>query len=166
SGETALQLLTSNLSDPTLSHALDQALTSAAAVCAYSKFYIPALQKATESLADNHLYFFNLFPSTSVAHLGESSHWEKTQCSVQGENCYIPKQGEIHEALQSLYGNIFSSECASGLQLAEYATINELFGAKEVERSFRPQEIFVGDWIALNHSSGVVQTTDGSKLRT
>jgi hypothetical protein len=73
-------------------------------------------------------------------------------------------QGQIPTSLSNLYHSMFSSECGTGLQLAEYSTLNELFGTAEMENRFQPENIFVGDWSDVNQSQSVIHGKVGRRV--
>ncbi len=145
--------------------AVDQALKGEGTVCAYETFVSTAATTATTKLFNNHLYSFaNIFGSGSVRMGNMSQDWTQVSC-VDDDKCWQPLSTPSH-AIDKLYTTGFATECATGLQVAEYSMIRELFGAEEFDKRFRNQELYVGDWDSITKSASVIHGTTGRRYNS
>lgn len=139
------------------SHAIATALQSPLTHCLYAKELGSALDVASQGLQKNFWYWFNLpVLGSGIPRMGALKGWKRTTCPVHAEHksakCFDIVPGQFEEAFKSLYRGRFSTECAAGLQLTQYAGLHELFGEK-MEEYFKPSEIFVSSWDDLYQST-------------
>ena len=142
--------------------AVDFALTGEGTICAYETFVSTAVTIATTKLFENHFYSFaNIFGSGSARMGNLPQYWTQVSC-VDQDKCWQPLSAPSY-ALSALYSTSFSTECATGLQVAEYEMISELFGANEFNRHFRNEELYVGDWDSITASASVIHGRTGRR---
>ena len=128
-----------------IERAADDALASTASFCAYASRYANAAQRATFKLAKNSGFQFTEFTQGYAGLLGVYG-WQEAQCpsGEGGMQCYVPSiPSRAYEAIYSYRGA--SAECATGQQIAQGATLYELFGPS-IDRYFKPSELIVGRW--------------------
>jgi hypothetical protein len=140
--------------------AVDAALRAPQSMCAYGLYYGPALKAAAQKLTDNHWYSFNSFLHSGSVRLDGVDGWKRVSCSAD-EKCFVPSNNA--QAINSLYSASFASECGSGLHLAEYSAIYELFGAQEFNTRFTAQEIFASNWPNVESSLSVIHGRTGRR---
>jgi len=142
--------------------AVDFALTGEGTICAYETYVSAAVTTATTKLFENHFYAFaNIFGSGSARMGSLPQYWTQVSC-VDQDKCWQPLSAPSY-ALSALYTTGFSTECATGLQVAEYEMINELFGTTEFNRHFRNEELYVGDWDSITASASVIHGRTGRR---
>jgi hypothetical protein len=145
---------------------LDAVLVNNGSLCGYKQHYHQAVKTATRKLDKNHFYIFNTPFTKGVVRLGTVDQWREQGCYVDSgaeTKCYAPA-GLIGSSIQALYTRAYSSECATGLQIAEYTTIAELFGTPKTDLYFQSQEFFVGDWTNAQNSLSVIHGQTGLRL--
>ena len=95
--------------------------------CAFSKFFSQAALRSASRLQANQNYGFPMLgPPNTVARVPA---WHAVDCKG-GRNCAEPGE-DVGSAIASLYSAHFTAECATGLQLAQYAAAYELFDELE-----------------------------------
>jgi hypothetical protein len=142
---------------------LDQALQSPLTHCAYAKNFDVALSEAARKLKKNFMYWFNIpVLGSGLVRMGALRGWERVTC-LDKSKCFQPVADQFEDAFRSLYRGRYTSECASGLQITEYAAIHELFGAK-TSAYFKPEELFVGSWADITRSQSVTHGQTGRRV--
>ncbi len=155
-----------NLPASSQSSDLDAVLINNGSLCGYKQYYHQAVKTATRKLDQNHLYIFNTPFTKGVVRLGTVDQWREQGCYVDSgaeTKCFAPA-GLIGSSVQALYSRAFSSECATGLQIAEFATIAELFGTPKTDLYFQAPEFFIGDWSNAQNSLSVIHGQTGLRL--
>jgi len=144
---------------------LEMAYMSSGTNCAFQTRLAEAALTATKKLKRNKLYIFTPFWTKDDIRLGTlKKEWQQTACYENSVRCFVPTKEKKSKAIEALYGSVFSSDCGVGLELAEYATIKELFGAKAFDTHFTNPEIFVGDIVGLPTSSSFTRGAKADRI--
>jgi len=157
-----LKINLNDTNERNIHNTIEEAFLSPGTNCAYQSQLNAASIKATRKLKSNHLYIFTPFWTKDDMRLGTlKKEWQRVTCAGR---CFIPTQGETANAIQALYGSIFSSDCGVGLELAEMATVKELFGSEKFSSQFSREEVMVGDIQALPESKSFMRGKNASTI--
>lgn len=164
SSQLKLNLNLSGSDERSIQNTLEKAFLSSATNCAFQTKLNAAAIKATRALKYNRLYVFTPFWINDDIRLGTmKKEWTRVQCANNGR-CFTPLAGKTGKAIQALYGSIFSTDCGVGLELAEYATIKELFGLENFNRHFTNDEIIAGDIQSLPGSKSFTRGNSSKRI--
>lgn len=86
--------------------------------------------------------------------------WQSTKSFGRA---FIP----LHSAssgIEGLYTGSLRAECGAGRQIAQYATLYELFGPQGFDAAFAPEEIVIGTFVQLNASDSVLLGRNAGQL--
>jgi hypothetical protein len=130
--------------------ALAPVLTSAPSVCGYKFLVRSAIQTAVDALNENHGFSFHKGGWPYVQFF-RPEYWQ-TSCAESGRpSCFFPRV-ENHVAIGEFTQGKIATDCALGLQAAEYETLRVLFGDAEFDAGFRAKEIVFAPWKTLYHT--------------
>ena len=127
-----------------------------ASMCAYKFKVGQSVKAATQKLAANPGLRFSGNQITFVdfgIFANEFKGWRET--SFLGTS-YIPNRSNAR-SIKTFYNESVKMECAVGLQIAQYASLYELYGDADFDRAFEKQEIVIGVWDRLAYSPSVTQ---------
>jgi hypothetical protein len=127
---------------------LDRMLSSEGSACVFKMSYQLGLMKVARSLSANEDYDFYAGGSP-FAQFYRSGLWSYG-CRTSS-SCFMPAVTPS-QALDQFYRGKASTDCAVGLQVAEYQALREYFGDQEFNQEFSPAEIAVGPWEVVNTS--------------
>jgi hypothetical protein len=137
--------------EATLQAALRRVLSSPASVCAY-KFHVgAAARRAARKLQLNRGFYFYSGGWPFVA-ISNAVRWWGSCVSRGYYACVFPRRSNS-DAMEDFVSGQIGTECALGLQAAEYATIRELFGDVGFNSSFQMKEVVIAPWTVL-HGTG------------
>lgn len=137
---------------------------------AFIRDYVNAMHVALEKLQSNSTYLFQgeWLSQLSGGHvrLDGVEGWQSTACITPEGNpgyglCFQPEDGQLYEAIQGVSDSWFPrAECNTGLQLAQYAVLAELFG-RSLDNYFDHKEFYVGS--DVSHSQSVLFQTEAGQ---
>lgn len=149
-GELLVQI-PAGIDEGTLQGALSTVLSTQASVCAYKfKVGFAALRASNKLRRNENFYFFSGgFPYIEFT---RGDKWWGGCMNGGAQSCYYPRVSNS-EAMQEFATGRIGTECALGLQAAEYSTLRVLYGDSAFNRKFRSDEITLAPWTVLNHSA-------------
>ncbi|MBB5209668.1 hypothetical protein [Chiayiivirga flava] len=123
--------------------------------CAYGFALGAATRRAVDSLVANPRYaFFGLQTGWIGFGAGgaRADGWERIRSFGRG---YRPA-GSNRRAIEAFYTGSVRSECGVGRQIAQYATLAELFGGDGFDRAFAADEIVIGTFNQLHGTRSIL----------
>ncbi|WP_377004345.1 hypothetical protein [Coralloluteibacterium thermophilus] len=142
-------------SDPALrARTLRAALADPATRCAYGFLLGDATRRAAERLQANPGYRFSALQLGWIgfgAGGARSQGWERTRSFGRR---YQPSGSHL-AAIETFYSGRVRSECGVGRQVAQLATLAELFGPA-FETEFTAGELSIGTFVSLHDSDSVL----------
>jgi hypothetical protein len=151
---------------------LGELLKTNATVCAYKLKVAVAAKHAIDQLkANSDNYRFVVTSGTSIwqnRHIptgfvdlgiggGIRMGWKPLDGFLAlGGLAYTPRSSNW-DAIESFYHKTARSECAAGLQLAEFAAQKELYGKEDFDRAFTNDEIVIGTWGKVSNSNSATR---------
>jgi hypothetical protein len=121
----------------------------------YSTALETATQRAVDKLVANQEFKFSALQTGWIGFgLGgpRRDGWRSVRSFGRA---FIPLQSPA-QAIEGLYTGSFRAECGVGRQVAQYATLYELFGAQGFDTAFANNEIVIGTFNQLNVSDSVL----------
>lgn len=153
---------------------IDKLTPNGAAGCrfAYAEALESATQRAVDKLVANESFKFSGLQTGWIgfgAGGAERDGWQRVRSFGRG---FVPLRSPS-QAIEGWYAGSVRAECGVGRQIAQYATLYELFGADGFDRAFAREEIVVGTFNHLNASDSVLlgrragaYTRDGRAVQT
>lgn len=136
---------------------LDKPVPDGGGACRAS--YLQALESATrraiDKLVANEGFRFTALQSGWVGFGPGGPARDGWRRTVSFGRAFVPEQSPSL-AIQGLYAGSFRAECGVGRQVAQYATLYELFGARDFDAHFANDEIVIGTFVQLNASHSVL----------
>lgn len=135
--------------------ALQRALDSDASRCAFAIRIGEAARRATMQLHDNDGYRFTALQLGWIgfgARGAQAQGWERFRSFGRG---YRPA-GSNSTALDAFYRGHVRSECGVGRQVAQLATLRELFGDAAFDRAFSADELSIGTFLTLHRTDSIL----------
>ena len=132
--------------------------------CAYSMQLGAAARRAARALQDNPGYRFS---GLQLGWIGfgttgaQAQGWQRTHAFGRG---YQPA-GRNSEALQAFYTGQVRSECGVGRQVAQLATVRELFGDARLDAAFTPGELSIGTFLTLHQTDSILLGANAGELQ-
>lgn len=149
-GELLVQI-PDGIPEDRLQAAIDTVLSSSASVCAF-KFRVGAATRTTSAkLVLNENFYFFVGGSPFIEFTRGEYWWGGCQNGGRAA-CYYPRVANS-TALQEFVSGRIGTECALGLQAAEYQTLREIYGDSAFNEKFRANEITFAPWAVLNTST-------------
>ncbi len=147
-------------------------LQQPASRCAFAFKLGAAARQASARLQDNPGYRFSAlqlgwigFGARGAKHQG----WQRFRSFGRG---YVPVAGNAR-ALEAFYSGRVRSECGVGRQVAQLATLRELFGDAAFDTAFTPGELSIGTFLTLHGTQSILLGSsagdlfaDGKAVRT
>lgn len=147
-------------------------LQQPASLCAFGFKLGDAARRATQRLQDNPGYRFS---ALQLGWIGfgpggaRSQGWQRFRSFGRG---YAPADGNAR-ALETFYSGKVRSECGVGRQVAQLATLRELFGDAAFDAAFSPSELSIGTFLTLHDTDSILLGrsagdffADGKAVRT
>jgi hypothetical protein len=137
--------------EATLQSSLRRVIASPASVCAYRFRVGSAARLAARKLQLNRGFYFysDGWPYVAISNV---ARWWGSCLNRGYYSCIFPRRSNS-DAMEDFVSGQIGTECALGLQAAEYATLREIFGDAGFNRSFQTQEIVIAPWTVL-HGTG------------
>lgn len=132
-----------------------QLLQQPATQCAYAFKLGAATRRATTRLQDNPGYRFS---ALQLGWIGfgiqgaRAQGWQRFRSFGRG---YAPS-GSNSQAIEAFYRGRVRSECGVGRQIAQLATLRELFGDRAFDRAFASGELSIGTFLSLHDTDSVL----------
>jgi len=149
-----------------------QVLAQPASVCAFAFKLGDATRRATTRLQDNPGYRFS---ALQLGWIGfgpggaKAQGWQRFRSFGRG---YTPVGGNSR-ALEAFYSGRVRSECGVGRQVAQLATLRELFGDTAFDTAFTADELSIGTFLTLHDTDSILLGgnageffADGKAVRT
>jgi len=147
-------------------------LQQPASRCAFAFKLGAAARQASARLQDNPGYRLSAlqlgwigFGARGAKHQG----WQRFRSFGRG---YVPVAGNAR-ALEAFYSGRVRSECGVGRQVAQLATLRELFGDAAFDTAFTPGELSIGTFLTLHGTQSILLGSsagdlfaDGKAVRT
>lgn len=132
---------------------LQAALNSQASRCAFQFKMSDAVQAATQKLSLNARFRFTAVQASWV-NFGtrERSLWQQTRSFGRR---FEPKYSNS-QAFEVFYSGKVRAECSTGRQIAQIATLRELFGDEDFNRVFTASELSIGTSVSLHETDSVL----------
>lgn len=149
-GELLVQI-PDGIPESRLQTALDTVLSTQASVCAFKFRVGGAVGRASIKLLSNENFYFyaNGFPFIEFT---RGAYWWGACQGTGGISCYYPRVANS-TAMQEFVSGRIGTECAIGLQAAEYQTLREIYGDSAFNERFQSNEITLAPWAVLNNTS-------------
>jgi hypothetical protein len=136
--------------ESTLKVALPAVLNSKGSLCAY-KFLVRSAAETTAAALDRNQAFRFYDQGWPYVKFMRPDYWQ-TGCSENGKPaCFFPRVANTLAIGEFTQGDI-ATDCALGLQAAEYETLRVLFGDRDFNESFRAQEIVFAPWKTIHQT--------------
>lgn len=149
-GELLVQI-PAGIPEDRLQASLDAVLGTSASVCAF-KFRVGASARtASAKLLSNENFYFYVGGSPFIQFTRGEYWWGSCQNGGRA-SCFYPRVANS-TALQEFVSGRIGTECALGLQAAEYQTLREIYGDTSFNSTFRTDEITFAPWAVLNTSA-------------
>jgi hypothetical protein len=142
-GALTLQL-PARIDEATLESSLRSILGSQASLCAYKFKVAPAVSRAVSGLSNNSNFKF--ISHKPYIEFMQPQNW------LAWKGFFYPGV-ENHLALDDFKNEGISTDCALGLQAAEYSMLRELYGNAKFDSEFRPDEIAFASWEIIKSSN-------------
>lgn len=152
--------------------ALQQALDAPASLCAFGFRLGAASRHATARLQANSGFRFT---AVQLGWVGfgwrgaRAQGWREFRSFGRG---YQPADGNAR-ALDAFYAGHVRAECGTGRQVAQLATLRELFGDAAFDRDFSAGELSIGTFLTLHDTDSILLGThageffaDGKAVKT
>lgn len=150
---------------------LQDALHSQASRCAFQFKVGKAVQQATQRLMANPHYRFTALQMGWV-HFSDAVSAKQWQQTKNFGRRFQPKLSNS-DAAQVFYSGRLRAECGTGRQIAQIATLRELFGDAGFNQAFTAAELSIGTFMSLHDSDSVLLGrnkgqlfADGSGVKT
>ena len=143
---------------------LQRLLEHPATHCAYAMRLGQAARRAAQALQGNPGYRFS---GLQLGWIGfgaggaGAQGWQRTHALGRG---YQPSGGNS-EALQAFYTGRVRSECGVGRQIAQLATLRELFGDARFDTAFSAGELSIGTFLTLHQTDSVLLGRQAGQLQ-
>jgi hypothetical protein len=148
-GGLALQI-PSGADERTLKNILPSLLASKGSLCGF-KFLVRAAVETTAAALDRNQAFRFYEQGWPYVKFTRPEYWQ-TGCSEEGKPaCFFPRVANTLAIGEFTQGDI-ATDCALGLQAAEYETLRVLFGNRDFNERFRPQEIVFAPWKTIHQT--------------
>lgn len=134
---------------------LGRALADPASVCAHAFRLGDATRRATARLAGNPGYRFSALQLGWIgfgAAGARTQGWERFRSFGRG---YRPAGGNAR-AIDAFYDGHVRSECGVGRQVAQLATLRELFGDAAFDEEFSADELSIGTFLSLHDTDSIL----------
>lgn len=143
--------------------ALQQALDAPASLCAFGFRLGDATRRATARLQANPGFRFT---AVQLGWVGfgwrgaRAQGWREFRSFGRG---YQPAVGNTR-ALDAFYAGHVRTECGTGRQVAQLATLRELFGDAAFDRDFSAGELSIGTFLTLHDSDSILLGTHAGQF--
>ncbi|UOO91843.1 hypothetical protein [Vitreoscilla stercoraria] len=132
---------------------LQAALNSQASRCAFQFKMSAAVQSATQKLSLNTGFRFTAVQASWVNFgANERLLWRQTQSFGRR----FEPQYTHSDAFEVFYSGKVRTECSTGRQIAQIATLRELFGDEDFNRVFTAAELSIGRSISLHDTDSIL----------
>ena len=121
----------------------------------YTGALTQATRRAVDKLVANERFKFSALQTGWIGFGPGGARRDGWQATRSFGRAYIPLQSPSR-AIEGLYAGSLRAECGTGRQIAQYATLYELFGAEGFDRAFANEEIVIGTFNQLNASDSVL----------
>jgi hypothetical protein len=163
-GDLRLQLPLTQQDAAAREVALEALLEHPASHCAWSMRIGDATRRAVNRLVANTGFRFSALQTGWIGFgLGGAGRdgWERTRSFGRG---YRPRDTPSR-AIEGFYAADVRAECGVGRQIAQYATLYELFGPKDFDAAFARDEIMIGTFHMLEHGPSVLLGSSAGEFR-
>jgi hypothetical protein len=143
----------------------DYLVSGVASRCAYKHKVAAATSSAIKKLQANGEYDFSLnkplLPHgfVDLGFLGGvRKGWKALGPGLRHKVsglAYYPRSSNS-EAMETFFTEKVRTECAAGLQVAEYALLHDLYGKENFDQAFSNDEIVIGTWNQVGSSKSVI----------
>jgi len=147
-------------------------LQQPASICAYAFRLGDAARTAAHRLESNAGYRFSALQTGWIAfglQGAKAQGWESFRSFGRG---YAPAGGNAR-AVDAFYEGRVRSECGVGRQIAQIATLRELYGDALFDAEFSPGELSIGTFLTLHDTDSILLgrnagefSADGKAVRT
>jgi hypothetical protein len=136
------------ISESELQTGLRHVLGTPASVCAFKFRVGAAARMAAKKLQMNRGFYFyeGSWPYFGIT---DVNRWWGGCVSGRWASCIYPRRSNS-DAMEDFVSGQIGTECALGLQAAEYATLRELFGDADFNSAFATREIVIAPWSVLH----------------
>ncbi len=133
-------------------------------LCAYKFQVARAVSSAASKLAANGRYVFSKPLQWSFVRMRKGPKpaqrgWERS--ILPGKTLFYPRHS-LSDAVEEFYTGKVQSECAVGLQIAQMATVYELFGKSAFNESFTFAEFPIGTYDRVEKSANIFFGNDAN----
>ncbi|MGV8960777.1 MAG: hypothetical protein ACOH1V_10355 [Stenotrophomonas sp.] len=131
--------------------------------CAFGFELGEATRRATRRLQDNDRYRFSALQLGWIgfgASGARAQGWQRFRSFGRG---YAPL-GSNSKALETFYSGRVRSECGVGRQVAQLATLRELFGDAAFDQAFTAGELSIGTFLSLHDTPSVLLGSNAGEL--
>ena len=138
-------------------------LQQQASICAYAFKLGEAARTASAKLEGNPGYRFS---ALQLGWIGfglrgaAAQGWQGTRSFGRG---YVPSAGNAR-ALEAFYSGHVRSECGVGRQVAQLATLRELFGDAAFDAGFSAGELSIGTFLTLHGTDSILLGRNAGQL--
>ncbi len=149
--------------DPAQSRELiADALASEASQCAFAMRVGVATRRAVDRLVANEDFRFTAIQTGWIGFGTGGARAAGWRPSASWGRRYVP----VHptRAIRAFYDRPMRAECGVGRQVAQLATLMELFGARNFENSFDAEELAIGTFNKLGASRSVLLGSSRGKM--
>ncbi len=141
----------------------EQVLQQQASICAYAFQLGDAARTASSRLQDNPGYRFTALQLGWIgfgARGARAQGWQRFRSFGRG---YAP-QARNSVALEAFYSGRVRSECGVGRQVAQLATLRELFGDAAFDTAFSSGELSIGTFLSLHDTQSILLGSSAGEL--
>ena len=136
--------------------ALEALLRHPATLCAYGFQVGDATRRAVDRLVANRGFRFSWLQVGWIGFGPTGSARDGWEPLASFGRAYRPRAGNAR-AIDAFYRGQVRAECGVGRQVAQYATLAELFGTEGFDAAFAADEIVIGTFNQLNRSGSILQ---------
>lgn len=143
------------LAQPQSGPILDRVIADIASGCAFAIQIGDATRKAVDKLIANPKFEFSGLQTGWIG-FGAGSAADAGWRPIFDWNRGLVPTDSSSRAISAFYERPVRAECGVGRQIAQYATLAELFGAAGFDRAFKRDEIVIGTFNKLGRSRSIL----------
>ena len=121
----------------------------------YAEELSAATRRAVDKLVANERFKFSALQTGWIGFGPGGARRDGWQSTRSFGRAFIPRESPS-QAIEGLYTGSLRAECGTGRQIAQYATLYELFGPQGFDAAFAKEEIVIGTFNQLNASDSVL----------
>ncbi len=131
--------------------------------CAYRLRYAAATRAAIDRLVGNPRFRFTGLQTRWISFGLAGARAQGWKPVASFGRRYVPHGSNTH-AINAFFHGQVRGECGLGRQVAQLATLAELFGPDGYDTAFTPEELSIGTFVALENSASVLRGSGAGRF--